>query len=148
MTNKRNNGILHIKKGGTILETIGERIRSIREEHHMSRRKFGEVLGTSENAIVNIEYDRLKRPDQKEPIYKLICKEFGINMEWLMYGTGDKECDDLRDAQISEFVGRTFENESETFKKRFIAMLSSLDESDWETLEKIANLLQNKKEQE
>nr|DAO63499.1 MAG TPA: PROTEIN (SINR PROTEIN) REGULATOR, ANTAGONIST, SPORULATION.9A [Caudoviricetes sp.] len=114
----------------------------------MSRRKFGEVLGTSENAIVNIEYDRLKRPDQKEPIYKLICKEFGINMEWLMYGTGDKECDDLRDAQISEFVGRTFENESETFKKRFIAMLSSLDESDWETLEKIANLLQNKKEQE
>lgn len=128
-----------------MLETIGERIRSIREEHHMSRRKFGEVLGTSENAIVNIEYDRLKRPDQKEPIYKLICKEFGINMEWLMYGTGDKE---LRDAQISEFVGRTFENESETFKKRFIAMLSSLDESDWETLEKIANLLQNKKEQE
>ena len=122
-----------------MLETIGERIRSIREEHHMSRRKFGEVLGTSENAIVNIEY---------EPIYKLICKEFGINMEWLMYGTGDKECDDLRDAQISEFVGRTFENESETFKKRFIAMLSSLDESDWETLEKIANLLQNKKEQE
>lgn len=131
-----------------MLETIGERIRSIREEHHMSRRKFGEVLGTSENAIVNIEYDRLKRPDQKEPIYKLICKEFGINMEWLMYGTGDKKCDDLRDAQISEFVGRTFENESETFKKRFIAMLSSLDESDWETLEKIANLLQNKKEQE
>lgn len=131
-----------------MLETIGERIRSIREEHHMSRRKFGKVLGTSENAIVNIEYDRLKRPDQKEPIYKLICKEFGINMEWLMYGTGDKECDDLRDAQISEFVGRTFENESETFKKRFIAMLSSLDESDWETLEKIANLLQNKKEQE
>lgn len=131
-----------------MLETIGERIRSIREEHHMSRRKFGEVLGTSENAIVNIEYDRLKRPDQKEPIYKLICKEFGINTEWLMYGTGNKECDDLRDAQISEFVGRTFENESETFKKRFIAMLSSLDESDWETLEKIANLLQNKKEQE
>lgn len=31
-----------------MLETIGERIRSIREEHHMSRRKFGEVLGTSD----------------------------------------------------------------------------------------------------
>lgn len=130
------------------METIGERIRSIREEHNMSRRKFGEVLGTSENAIVNIEYDRLKRPDQKEPIYKLICQEFSLNMEWLMYGTGDKEKEVVRDNQISEFVGKTLENESETFKKRFIAMLSSLDESDWETLEKIANLLQNKKEQE
>ena len=130
------------------METIGERIRSIREEHNMSRRKFGEVLGTSENAIVNIEYDRLKRPDQKEPIYKLICQEFSLNMEWLMYGTGDKEKEVVRDNQISEFVGKALENESETFKKRFIAMLSSLDESDWETLEKIANLLQNKKEQE
>lgn len=148
MTNKCNGGILHIKKGGKILETIGERIRSIREEHNMSRRKFGEVLGTSENAIVNIEYDRLKRPDQKEPIYKLICQEFSLNMEWLMYGTGDKEKEVVRDNQISEFVGKALENESETFKKRFIAMLSSLDESDWETLEKIANLLQNKKEQE
>lgn len=148
MTNKYNGGILHIKKGGKILETIGERIRSIREEHNMSRRKFGEVLGTSENAIVNIEYDRLKRPDQKEPIYKLICQEFSLNMEWLMYGTGDKEKEVVRDNQISEFVGKALENESETFKKRFIAMLSSLDESDWETLEKIANLLQNKKEQE
>jgi hypothetical protein len=114
----------------------------------MTRRKFGEVLGTNENVIVNIEYDRLKRPDQKEPLYKLICQEFSVNMDWLMYGTGEKDKDSLRDDQISEFVGRTLDNESETFKKRFIAMLSSLDESDWETLEKIANLLQNKKEQE
>lgn len=130
------------------METVGERIRSIREEHHMSRRKFGEVLRTNENVIVNIEYDRLKRPEQKEPLYKLICQEFCVNMEWLMYGTGKKDKDSLRDDQISEFVGRTLDNESETFKKRFIAMLSSLGESDWETLEKIANLLQNKKEQE
>lgn len=130
------------------METVGERIRSIREDHHMTRRKFGEVLGTNENVIVNIEYDRLKRPDQKEPLYKLICQEFSVNMDWLMYGTGEKDKDSLRDDQISEFVGRILDNESETFKKRFIAMLSSLDESDWETLEKIANLLQNKKEQE
>ena len=31
----------------------------------MSRRVFGEKLGVSESVIVNIEYDRLKRPEQK-----------------------------------------------------------------------------------
>ena len=55
----------------------------------MSRRVFGERLGVSESVIVNIEYDRLKRPDQKESLYKLICKEFNVNEEWLRTGEGE-----------------------------------------------------------
>ena len=52
---------------------IGERIEILRKDLSMSRRVFGERLGVSESVIVNIEYDRLKRPDQKESLYKLIC---------------------------------------------------------------------------
>ena len=44
---------------------IGERIEILRKDLSMSRRVFGEKLGVSESVIVNIEYDRLKRPDQK-----------------------------------------------------------------------------------
>ena len=61
---------------------IGERIEILRKDLSMSRRVFGEKLGVSESVIVNIEYDRLKRPDQKESLYKLICKEFNVNEEW------------------------------------------------------------------
>ena len=68
---------------------IGERIEILRKDLSMSRRVFGEKLGVSESVIVNIEYDRLKRPDQKESLYKLICKEFNVNEEWLRTGNGE-----------------------------------------------------------
>lgn len=68
---------------------IGERIEVLRKDLSMSRRVFGERLGVSESVIVNIEYDRLKRPDQKETLYKLICKEFNVNEEWLRTGEGE-----------------------------------------------------------
>nr|WP_317379425.1 helix-turn-helix transcriptional regulator [uncultured Faecalimonas sp.] len=68
---------------------IGERIEILRKDLSMSRRVFGERLGVSESVIVNIEYDRLKRPDQKETLYKLICKEFNVNEEWLRTGEGE-----------------------------------------------------------
>lgn len=53
-------------------------------------------------------------------------------------GEGEMFIELSTDEQIAEFVGRTLSTESESFKKRFIAMLAKLDESDWETLEKIA----------
>lgn len=68
---------------------IGERIEILRKDLSMSRRVFGERLGVSESVIVNIEYDRLKRPDQKESLYKLICKEFNVNEKWLRAGEGE-----------------------------------------------------------
>jgi len=68
---------------------IHERIQSVRKTLGLSRRAFGEKLGVSESVIVNIEYDRLKRPDQKEPIYRLICEKFNVSDEWLKTGIGE-----------------------------------------------------------
>ena len=42
-----------------------------------------------------------------------------------------------KDEEIAAFVGQALSTESDTFKKRFIVMLSKLDESDWEVLEKM-----------
>lgn len=52
-----------------------------------------------------------------------------------------------RDEEISQFVGKVLSNESDTFKKRFISMLSALDESDWEVLEKMVTLMQMQKKE-
>jgi len=68
---------------------ISERIQSIRKKLGLSRRAFGEKLGVSESVIVNIEYDRLAKPEQKEPLYKLICREFNINEDYLRTGKGE-----------------------------------------------------------
>lgn len=119
---------------------IGERIEILRKDLSMSRRVFGERLGVSESVIVNIEYDRLKRPDQKESLYKLICKEFNVNEEWLRTGNGEMFVPLTRNQLITEFAADLV-MEDNTFKKRLFEALAKLNESEWEVLEKLADSL-------
>lgn len=119
---------------------IGERIEILRKDLSMSRRVFGERLGVSESVIVNIEYDRLKRPDQKESLYKLICKEFNVNEEWLRTGNGEMFVPLTRNQLITDFATDLI-MEDNTFKKRLVEALANLDESEWEVLEKLAESL-------
>ncbi|MBS4936166.1 hypothetical protein CDL27_01625 [Mediterraneibacter gnavus] len=119
---------------------MGERIEILRKDLSMSRRVFGERLGVSESVIVNIEYDRLKRPDQKESLYKLICKEFNVNEEWLRTGNGEMFIQLTRDQLITDFAADLI-MENDTFKKRLVEALAKLDESEWDVLEKLAESL-------
>lgn len=122
---------------------IYERIAKLRKEHlHLSRREFGERLGVTESVIVNIEYNRLKKPDQKEPIYKLICREFKVRYQWLtegiepMYEELDSDCMTRIDAIM------TGENE---FAKSLFKAFSKLDTEEWKLLEKLINDLKGNK---
>jgi len=69
---------------------IYERIRYLRKSVlKMSQEKFGDILGVNRSNINNIEGNRLAKPEQKEPLYRLICKTFDVNYEWLTTGHGD-----------------------------------------------------------
>ena len=46
-----------------------------------------------------------------------------------------------RDEEIAAFVGSVLAGEEDNFKRRFIAMLSKLNESDWELLEKMVDII-------
>lgn len=85
---------------------IHERIREFRESQKLSRDVFGERIGVSRDVIANIELNRLARPDQKISLYKLICKEFHLNENWLLTGEGDKYTEDLPE---DEYVRATSE---------------------------------------
>lgn len=125
---------------------IGERIEILRKDLSMSRRVFGERLGVSESVIVNIEYDRLKRPEQKESLYKLICKEFNVNEEWLRTGEGEMFVALNRTQQIAQLTADLFKGEKGSFKERLLLALAKLDESEWKVLEKIAEDLTKEKD--
>ena len=117
---------------------IYERVQQIRKNLGFSRREFGEKLGVTESVIVNIEFNRLKRPDQKEPVYKLICEKFNVNENWLRTGEGEMFEQLSRNQEIVQEVNRVLRGEPESFRSRLISALCRLDESDWEVLEKIA----------
>ncbi len=71
---------------------VYERIRELRKNHlKLTQENFGEILGVNRSVIKNIELNVLARPDQKEPLYKLICKTFNVNYEWLTTGEGEMQ---------------------------------------------------------
>lgn len=117
---------------------IPERIKLLRKSIGMSQEEFGKILGVSRDVIGNIEYDRLKRPDQKEPLYKLICEKFDVNENWLRTGEGEMYIQRTRNEKITDFAADLLKEEEETFKKRLIEALSDLDVEEWALLEKIS----------
>ena len=126
--------------------TIGERIGCLRKELKMSRRVFGEKLGVSESVIVNIEYDRLKRPEQKESLYKLICREYNVDENWLRTGEGEMFKKLNRQQELAQLTATLFKEEEDSFKSRLIMALAQLSEEEWELLEDISEKITKKRD--
>lgn len=92
-----------------------ERIQFLRKMLlKMSRKDFAQRLGVSPNVIVNLEMNRLARPEQKEPIIRLISIEFGVNEKWLRQGIG--EAFDEKELDIDALVASDIlENKEDEF---------------------------------
>lgn len=118
---------------------IHERIRQLREEQDLSRKAFGEVLGVSGDVINNIESNRLKRPDQKEPLYKLICEKFKVNYDWLVNGRGEVYRDDDSDAQA---IIDSIMTSDDDFAKKTLVKFAKLDERQWRIINDLIDSLQ------
>lgn len=109
-----------------------ERIKTLRKALGLNQTEFGNRLGMSRWAIVNIELDRAPI---KPLLIDLICSTFGANKEWLANGTGPMLADRSRDDQIMDFVSSAMAGESDNFKRRLLSVLARLDEDHWELLE-------------
>lgn len=109
-----------------------ERIQEVRSVLKMSRKAFGEALGVSGDVINNIEGNRLKRPEQKEPLYKLICQKFKVSYDWLMTGEGDM-FEDLPETVLDELA---IQYELDEMDKSIIRNYLDLTASERETVKK------------
>ena len=114
---------------------IGARIKDVWRKVGLSQADFGARLGVSRDVISNIETDRLKNPGQKESLYRLICREYGVDEHWLRTGDGEMFLPLDRDNQIAQWDGTILRDEGDSFRKRFVAALSKLQERDWIALE-------------
>lgn len=73
----------------TDITTIGGRIWAVRAEQGLTRKEFSARLGCAEVEIANIEYNKLKKPEQKESLYRNIATTFGVSLDWIKTGEGD-----------------------------------------------------------
>lgn len=83
--------------------TLGGRIWKVREDLGMSRRAFSESLGCQEQEIKNIEYNLLKKPEQKESLYRNIAATFGVSLDWIKTGEGEMYGPEPRDQLAMAF---------------------------------------------
>ena len=108
---------------------IYERIKYLRKEKlHLSQEAFGKELGVSRSVINNIERNVLQRPEQKEPLYKLICKEFNISYLWLTEGIEPIESN--LDNNIMAKIDSIMTGENEAVKNIF-KQFANLSEDEW-----------------
>ena len=125
------------------IKKLNERLKKLRKTLGLTQQEFADKIGSKRNTIAKYETNT-NAPSAA--VISLICREFDVNEIWLKTGEGEMFVSLTRDEEISRFVGETLSDESDTFKKRFISMLSNLDESDWEVLEKMVTLMQKKED--
>ena len=115
-----------------------ERIKKLRKHLDLTQREFGERIGIKGTSIANYE---LGRNEPIDAVISLICREFNVNEAWLRSGTGEMFIEMDKELQLMEWAGRVLGSESQDFKKKFIKMLMSLSENEWEWLEQKAKEL-------
>ena len=114
---------------------MNERIRKVRKMLDLTQAEFAKKIGTTANVLTHYETGR-RNPSKS--VINNICKTFHVSEEWLRTGAGEMFVDISRDDQIMEFVQQTLATSPDSFQRRFAAMLSTLSESDWEVLERMA----------
>lgn len=120
-----------------------DRIKALRKKLTLNQTDFGNRLGIKQTTVAGYEAGTRVPLDA---VVSSICREFNVNESWLRTGEGNMFIKLSRDEEIANFVGEILKDEKESFKKRFISMLINLGESDWETLAKTVELLQEKRD--
>lgn len=131
------------KRGETKLK---ERLKKLRKSLDLTQQEFADRLKVPRNTIGGYE---VGKSNPSDAAVNNICNTFHVNEKWLRTGEGGDDnmfVEAPRDEQISNFVGELLKGEEDSFKRRFISMLAALDESDWESLKKMVELLQEKRD--
>lgn len=115
-----------------------DRIKEIRTSVNKSQTEFAKTISVSRSAICKMESGENYPSEQT---ISLICKEFNVNEEWLRTGEGEMFNELDMENELMAWAGRVLSEKDDSFKKRFVKMLMSLDEDEWEFLAKKSMML-------
>lgn len=115
-----------------------ERIKHLRNELKLKQEDFGSKINLTKFAISNYENGRTGIPDR---VISDICREFGVNEDWLRDGDGEM-FEQLTDKEkLMKYTGMLLRGEDSVIVSAIQALIityEQLDDSSKATLEKIA----------
>lgn len=113
------------------------RINEIVKDSKLTKTDFAKRLGISQPYLSQI------CAGQKTPSDRTIadiCREFGCDEVWLRTGEGEPFRQETRQELIMRFAVQTVKGSNE-FRKALVAMLATLDDSEWDGLEQLLDKL-------
>lgn len=125
---------------------IYDRIAYVRKQLKLSRREFGAKLGVSESVIVNIEMNRLSRPEQKKPLYNLICSTFNVDPYWLETGKGEMFLKMNEEDELIAYAESLIKNKDLDWIRQLILTLKNMSPEELDVMEKFTRSWLEKKQ--
>lgn len=110
------------------------RIKELRKSMKLSQEKFGKLLGITKSGVSDIESGRRRVTEQ----HIIMLKNHNVNENWIRSGKGEMFVTSNRTLDIAKLTNQLLIDESDSFKNRFINMLSNLTVEEWKFLENIA----------
>ena len=117
---------------------MNDRLKKLRKALDLTQQEFADRIGVKRNSLANYETGRNTPIDA---IIVSICREFNVNEEWLRTGAGDMFLPVDRNADIAKLTKLLLNEESDSFKNRFVSILANLTVEEWEFLERKAKEL-------
>lgn len=124
---------------------MNSRVKLVRDHLNLKQNEFAEKLGIRQSSLSSIENVSVNVSDR---VFKDVCLAFNVNKEWLITGNGEMFNTLSREDEIVIWASKlTRKDCNNEFAKNFARVLSRLDDSDWDVLEKMAHMMieENKK---
>lgn len=118
-----------------------DRIKKIRSEFHLTQQKFADRVGLKRQTIAAYEIGNIEPSDST---ILLICKEFGINEDWLRNGTEPMKIPTA--AKLSTYLGEISVSDDDLIKD-LIEVYMGLDPASKEALRVIADKMYKKRKE-
>lgn len=120
-----------------------DRIKKIRADNKLSMEKFGEQIGITRSSVCKLESGENSPSEQT---IRLICKEFGINKEWLLTGSGEMLIEDCHEERFSVNIGKLQRTDNETIMRWVNAIAETKPEILVEIEKFMRKVLENQEE--
>lgn len=117
---------------------MSERLKKLRKALDLTQQEFADRIGSKRNTVAKYETEA---NTPSAAVVSLICREFNVNEDWLRNGVGDMFLPTDRNADIAKLTKQLLNEESDSFKNRFVSMLANLTIEEWEFLERKAKEL-------
>lgn len=116
---------------------MNERLFKLRKMLKLTQEDLGNRLGVTKAAISKLENGERNLTPQ---MTKLICREFGVNEKWLLYGDGEIITPIDEDEELVKLMGKICSSDDENLKRMFLK-IAKLNDAQWKFLCQIIDIV-------